>query len=87
MMSQSEASGGVGLPLPKATPMPEALTSNVPGTWAYDTMARRIREEILQRVIDDNKDVLDGASLSNLKDLQTELETPDTTPLRHIQVR
>lgn len=34
---------------PKA-PLPPIILSNVPGTWAYDTMSRRIRDDILARI-------------------------------------
>lgn len=43
------------LPPPRASPMPPMLVSNVPGTWAHDTMSRRVREEILQRLLEDNQ--------------------------------
>ena len=39
--------------LPRLT-LPNPICSNIPGTWAYDTMSRRIDDEILQRVYDDN---------------------------------
>lgn len=41
-------------PLP-GLPIPEPIYSDVPGTWAYDTMKRRVNEEILQRTYEDNK--------------------------------
>lgn len=34
---------------PKAA-LPPIILSNVPGTWAYDTMSRRIRDDILARI-------------------------------------
>lgn len=36
---------------PKFAPMPDALTSTVPGTWAHDTMSRRVVEDILDKVV------------------------------------
>lgn len=39
-----------------ALPIPKPICSDVPGTWAYDTMKRRVNEEILQRTYEDNKD-------------------------------
>ena len=36
---------------PRFAPMPAPLRSDVPGTWAYDTMSRRVVEEILDRVV------------------------------------
>ena len=35
---------------PKYAPMPAMLTSTVPGTWAHDTMSRRVVEDILDKV-------------------------------------
>ena len=35
---------------PKYAPMPDMLTSTVPGTWAHDTMSRRVVEDILDKV-------------------------------------
>ncbi|KAL3893252.1 MAG: hypothetical protein SGARI_008287, partial [Bacillariaceae sp.] len=42
-------------PKPKL-PIPEPIYSDVPGTWAYDTMSRRVDEEILQRTLEDNQE-------------------------------
>ncbi|CAN0405762.1 unnamed protein product, partial [Scytosiphon promiscuus] len=33
-----------------SAPLPEIIVSNVPGSWAYDTMSRRLRENILMRI-------------------------------------
>lgn len=35
--------------------LPPVIRSNVPNTWAYDTMSRRIVEEILPRIYRDNQ--------------------------------
>ena len=35
---------------PRFAPMPAPLRSDVPGTWAYDTMSRRVVEDILDKV-------------------------------------
>jgi hypothetical protein len=43
-------------PMPKL-PIPEPICSDTPGTWAYDTMSRRVNEEILQRTLEDNQQV------------------------------
>jgi hypothetical protein len=43
--------------LPKL-PLPKPICSNIPKTWAYDTMSRRIDNEILSRVYDDNYETL-----------------------------
>jgi len=47
----------IGQLLPRLT-LPNPICSNIPGTWAYDTMSRRIDDEILQRVYDDNSGFL-----------------------------
>lgn len=39
--------------------IPEPICSDVPGTWAYDTMSRRVDEEILQRTYEDNKETFE----------------------------
>lgn len=41
-----------------ALPLPPPMRSNVPGTWAHDTMIRRVVEDIIPRIIEDNKDEL-----------------------------
>jgi hypothetical protein len=38
----------------KLLPLPPSMRSNIPGTWAYDTMSRRVVSEIIPRIIDDN---------------------------------
>eukprot|EP01035_Chromulina_nebulosa_P028171 gene28171-37148_t len=60
--------------------LPPAITSDVPGTWAYDTMKRRILEDILPRIIEDNKDELTRPSsfhrsecLLQIRDLESSL--------------
>ena len=44
--------------LPSSVNLPTSMYSNEPGTWAYDTMSRRVHENILPRIIDDNADLL-----------------------------
>ena len=42
---------------PNFAPMPAMLTSTIPGTWAHDTMSRRVVEDILDKVVyGDNSD-------------------------------
>lgn len=60
-------------------PIPPVLRSNKPGTWAYDTMSRRIRTDILARVFAENDyppEVVD-----QLRGLEMELSKPESTPL------
>jgi hypothetical protein len=39
--------------------LPEPLRSSTPGTWAHDTMSRRVDGEILARTLEDNQEFLD----------------------------
>ncbi|CAN0355930.1 unnamed protein product [Pylaiella littoralis] len=67
-------------------PLPEIIVSNVPGTWAYDTMSRRLRENILMRIYDENDmDKPEMASAkAGLDALVEELKTAGTSKLRPI---
>jgi len=63
------------------TKLPQPMRSNVPGTWAHDTMSRRILEEIFPRVLSDNVGELTQPShpanaevLLLLNDLKSSLE-------------
>lgn len=43
------------LPIDKGLlPIPNGMKSNIQGTWAYDTMSRRVITDIIPRIIDDN---------------------------------
>ena len=73
--------------LPKL-PLPPMLLSNEPGTWAYDTMSRRVRTEILGReVLEANAALLETMpdAKAKLLELDAELAAGASTPLRHIQ--
>jgi len=70
-------------------PLPPVITSNVIGTWAYDTMNRRIYKDILPRIIDDNSEELTSPSsplrsecLLLLRDLESSLQCGNTGYLR-----
>ncbi|CAM9401314.1 unnamed protein product [Chrysoparadoxa australica] len=71
--------------LPRA-PLPPIILSNVPGTWAYDTMSRRVREDILMRVYQEND--MDSVELKDAKvaldALIADLATPKESKLRPI---
>ena len=67
--------------LNKSSSLPPPMTSNVPGTWAHDTMSRRFLAEIFPRIIEDNADELTQPShpansevLLLLNDLKSSLE-------------
>ena len=59
--------------------IPPVITSETPGTWAHDTVSRRLREDILARVFRDNADVLAAGTDAevNLRALDAELEEED----------
>jgi hypothetical protein len=68
-----------------------ALTSDIPGTWAFDTMSRRVVEEIIPRVIADNEEELTRPTSSHrsecllqLNDLISSLKAGSTGILRGI---
>lgn len=64
--------------LPSA-PLPPELLSDTPGTWAYDTMSRRVRTDILARVFRENDFHPDV--VARLQALDDELANAATTPL------
>jgi len=65
--------------------LPPPVVSNVPGTWAYDTMSRRIREEILlNQVLKDNLESLSEEAKANLLQLSSELEKAGDTKMPKI---
>jgi len=70
--------------LPRLT-LPPPLTAAVPGTFAHDTMTRRVVDEIMGReVLDANADALAARPRAKeaLKALQRDLESASRTPLR-----
>ena len=69
--------------------LPPPMTSTEPGTWAYDTMSRRVSEEIIPRIINDNEAELSRPTsphrsecLLVLNDLRSSLESGSTGFLR-----
>jgi len=74
-------------PLPNL-PIPEPICSNVPGTWAYDTMSRRVNEEILERTVQDCAEDLSKPAFakirSNIDALRAELSSAATTKLSYL---
>jgi len=61
---------------------PPMIVSTEPGTWAHDTMSRRIRETILSKVFTDND--LNSDQEAALKALDLEMQQAGTTLLRDI---
>ena len=69
--------------------LPKLMRSNVEGTWAYDTMSRRVVKDILSRIVDDNSDELTRPTsplrsecLLQLNDLKSSLEAGTSGYLR-----
>ena len=63
--------------------------STTPGTWAYDTMSRRLNKEILQRTYEENEDILNtpqfAKALQQFNELRSELDNASTTKLRNLK--
>lgn len=76
-----------GRPLPKL-PLPERICSTTPGTWAYDTMSRRVNEEILQRTYEENKEEFESEEfkhvLERFQALRKQLQLAETTQLTYL---
>lgn len=71
--------------------LPPPLKSNVPGTWAHDTMSRRVSADIFPRLIADNADRLNSPvsastadSFLQLNDLRSSLDCGRSGYLREI---
>lgn len=64
--------------MPKVSTLPPPLLSTEPGTWAHDTMSRRINDEILQRTYEENISFFESnptTILDNFNALRTELQS------------
>lgn len=81
-MSASSTAATGSKPKPKL-PIPDPICSDVPGTWAYDTMSRRVDEEILQRTYEDNKETWKTEEFSGIlqrfEDLRKILQNASAT--------
>jgi len=77
-----------GNPLPNL-PIPDPLLSLTPGTWAYDTMSRRLNKEILQRTYEENEEQFNSPpfakALERFNKLRSELDDAANTKLRHLE--
>lgn len=75
-------------PMPNLS-LPPPIYSDEPGTWAYDTMSRRVDAEILQRTYEENEDEFNSPefaeALKNFNDLRAELQNAANTKLRHLK--
>lgn len=63
--------------------VPPPICSDVPGTWAFDTMSDRIRTDILARVFREND--FSPATLSRLRILDSELADAANTALTPLE--
>lgn len=63
-------------------PLPPELTSDEPGSWAYDTMSRRVRTDILARVFRENS--FSPEVVGKLKQLDGELANAGITQLTYL---
>jgi hypothetical protein len=69
--------------------LPPPILSLTPGTWSYDTMKRRINQEILYRTYQENRPVWESdvqwePVLHRFDALRAELQNPSTTKLSHL---
>lgn len=75
-------------PKPKL-PLPPPLLSLTPGTWAHDTMSRRIDQEILQRTFEENKDEFLSErftkAYANFQKLRSDLQNAQSTYIRALE--
>ena len=81
--------GSSSLQVPNGGILPPPIRSNKPGTWAFDTMSRRIVENILPRILEDNADELTQPSIAarsetflQLNDLKSSLAVKEQGYLR-----
>ena len=69
--------------------LPPPIYSDEPGTWAYDTMSRRVDAEILQRTYEENEEEFNSPefaeALMKFNDLRAELQNAAKTKLRHLK--
>ena len=76
----------LAMPLHPHLPTPPALTSVTPGTWAHDTMSRRVEADILARLEAENSEELNTPPFKEAKEkisaLRSELRS--SSRIRHI---
>ena len=67
--------------------LPDSIVSDEEGTWAHDTVNRRLREDILSRVVSDNKDALKKSRVATtaLKALEAELSIAADAQIRPVR--
>ncbi|CAB9527222.1 glutamate O-methyltransferase [Seminavis robusta] len=85
--TETTSTSGTKNPLPNL-PIPNPICSTEPGTWAYDTMSRRVDEEILQRTYEDIQDDLESPAFATIKkrfeELRGDLQFAATRQLTYL---
>ena len=76
-------------PLPRLE-IPEPILSLTPGTWAYDTMSRRVDGEILQRTWEDNQEVWESKEgfesvVKGFEAIRQDLQSAADTKLTYLE--
>lgn len=83
----SSSGTSAAIPLPRL-PIPDPICSDVPDTWAHDTMSRRVNEEILERTVRDCAGDLArpefAAIRRSVEALRAELSAAAATGLTHL---
>ncbi|EPR60967.1 DUF89/Fructose bisphosphatase [Toxoplasma gondii GT1] len=69
-----------------STVLPPVTLSDEPGTWSYDTMNSRLRNDILKRTFAENKEFLEAhpECLRRLQALDAEMAKSLTSPLQYL---
>lgn len=81
-------------PMPRCEKLPDPICSTSPGTWAYDTMSRRVDAEILERTWQDNQELWTKSGdndssqyqliVERFQALRNELQNAATTKLTYL---
>ncbi|CBZ55225.1 conserved hypothetical protein [Neospora caninum Liverpool] len=71
---------------PSSAGLPPVTLSDEPGTWSYNTMNSRLRDDILKRIFDENKAFLEDhpQCLHRLRALDAEMAESLTSPLQYL---
>ena len=86
-LTMTDSSTTAASPKPNL-PIPDPICSTEPGSWAYDTMSRRVDEEILQRTFEDIQEDLEQPAFSTIKErfeaLREDLQNAATRSLTYL---
>ena len=85
-MTTQDSSSSIPAPPKPALPLPPPILSLTEGTWAYDTMSRRVDSEILGRTFTENEAEFTSDKFQDaykrFQELRSELQNAKETPLR-----